>query len=429
MANLFFLLWVKVIEIRQDARGLSLLGYVQVITEIVLLVLLVYVLGGVDGIMPVALVVPIIESIILFGGFYPAVLASTIALAVNLLLVVQSTNILSWVSGQAPTFLLNNEWSMVLLAKTELISLIYIIIGFFSAFVSSLIRSREVLLATHAAEEEVKINELRNFNKELEANARELAAKDLELSLANKRLASLEEAKSKFIAVTTHQLRTPLSAIKWTFDMMQSGQLGIITNEQKDFLAKGFTSTERMISIVNDLLNADQIETERSEYNFVPTELEKLIASVLFEFSNQAQSKKIKLDYVKPPKPLSAIPLDPLKIRIVMENLIDNAIKYTSLGGQVTVTVLDDKINSAQSRAEIVIADSGVGIPLAEQGKIFSKFFRAPNAVKMEPNGSGIGLYISRDIVEKHGGTIWFESGKNGGVSFHFTLPLKQNSL
>ena len=426
LANSLFLVWIKLVEIKQSARWLSLLGYVQVITEIVLLVLLVYKLGGVDGIMPVALVVPIIESIILFGGFYPAVLAVTIVLAINLLFLTQSSNILSWFARQTPTFELKADWSGVLLAKTELISLIYVIIGFFSTFVSGLIRSRETLLATKAAEEEVQINELRNFNQELEANARELATKDLELSMANKQLENLEAAKSKFISVTAHQMRTPLSAIKWTFEMMKSGQLGVVTDEQKNFLDKGFASTERMIYIVNDLLNADQIETERLKYNFAPTELGKLIDVVLLEFTNQAKSKKIKILYDKSAKPLPAIELDAQKIRIVLENLLDNAVKYTPAGGQVTIKTLDDKVNSTRNSVEVLISDTGVGIPSAEQEKIFHKFFRAQNAVKMDPNGTGIGLFLSRDIIERHGGTIWFDSGKQGGVSFHFTLPLKQ---
>lgn len=269
------------------------------------------------------------------------------------------------------------------------------------------------------------VRSLQKSNRELEAETRALQAKELELRLANKRLQSLEEAKSKFIAVTTHQLRTPLAAIKWTFNMLIAGQLGSITSEQKEVLEKGYQSTERMISIVNDLLNIDNIEAERKDYAFVPIQLEELVESIIFEFTNQAESKKISLAIKKPSKTLPLVEVDPLKLRMVLENLIDNAIKYNRLGGKVEVVIKDDQINSSRSAVEIVVKDTGIGIPKAEQERVFNKFFRAGNAIAAEPDGSGLGLYLSRDIIEKHGGTIRFETSDQG-TSFHINLPLHQ---
>lgn len=269
------------------------------------------------------------------------------------------------------------------------------------------------------------LERMKQINKELANKTRALEAKEIELTLTNRRLQKLEEAKSKFVAVTTHQLRTPLSAIKWTFNMIITGQLGPLTPDQKTFLDKGYQSTERMIKIVNDLLNLDQIEAERKDYNFIPVKLEELIESVTFEFENQAESKKIDLSVQKPGKPLPAVEADPLKLRLVFENLIDNAIKYNHFRGKVTIIISDDNLNTTKNSVEIVISDTGIGIPPAERDKIFGKFFRAGNAVAVEPDGSGLGLYLSRDIIEKHNGTITFQS-KDEGTDFHISLPLHQ---
>lgn len=271
----------------------------------------------------------------------------------------------------------------------------------------------------------VALANLKKSNGDLAAKTRALEAKELELTLANQRLQKLEEAKSKFVAVTTHQLRTPLSAIKWTFNMLQSGQLGALSNDQKTFIDKGAQSTERMIKIVNDLLKVDQIEAERKDYVFSPVQIEELVESIVFEFENQAESKKIEVSVKKPGKPLPTIEADPFKLRMVLENLIDNAIKYNRFKGRVEVVINDDNLNSTKNTVEIIVADTGIGIPAAERRKIFDKFFRASNAVAAEPDGSGLGLYLSRDIIEKHGGTMWFETDETG-TRFLLSLPLHQ---
>ena len=271
------------------------------------------------------------------------------------------------------------------------------------------------------------LDQLKKLNSELESQTRALQAKGLELTLANQRLEKLEEAKSKFVTVTTHQLRTPLAAIKWTFNMIIAGQLGPISSEQKEVLEKGYQSTERMIKIVNDILSVDKIEIDQKDYQFSAVHLEDLIESLLYEFSNQAESKQIKLTFKKPGKPLPPAEVDALILRIVLENLIDNAIKYNKLGGEVEVGIDDSKINTTRNSLEIMVKDTGIGIPPEERAKIFNKFFRASNAVKTEPDGSGLGLYLAKDIIEKHHGTIRFETGDTGTV-FHLELPLHQLS-
>jgi len=261
---------------------------------------------------------------------------------------------------------------------------------------------------------------------ELKKITRELEAKNLELTLAYKRFQSLENAKAKFIAVSAHQLRTPLAAIKWTFNIMLSNeQAANLSPEQREVLTKGYQSSERMIAIVNELLTVDQLDGEQQEYKFTPIQLEELVESIMFEFTNQAESKKITLAVRKPPQPLPLVQADPLKLRMVLENLIDNAIKYNRYRGRVEVVLSDTKINSTRNSAEIIITDTGIGIPPADREKIFNKFFRAGNAVREEPNGSGLGLYLSKDIIERHGGTIWFETSDQG-TTFHIELPLHQ---
>lgn len=276
---------------------------------------------------------------------------------------------------------------------------------------------------------QVKLNELRIFNRELEENTRKLQAKDVELSLANKQLADLEKAKSKFVTVTTHQMRTPLSAIKWTFDMFIKGDLGELNDEQKDFMNKGFQSTERVIKIVNDLLNVDMIETEKDDYNFQACQLPELVDNVAYEFSSQAAGRKTKIIVAKPNREVPPVELDPSKVRMALENMIDNAIKYSPPGAPIVVTIDDGRLNSVTPSVEIMVKDEGVGIPKDQYGKVFGKFFRGSNAAVLEPDGTGIGLYIAKDIVEKHGGAVWFESEEGKGTTFHLTLPLRHKKL
>ncbi|MFA5022670.1 MAG: ATP-binding protein [Candidatus Paceibacterota bacterium] len=289
--------------------------------------------------------------------------------------------------------------------------------------------SRLQILINEANLKTQQIQELQKVNNELAAKNRELYSKELGLTLANKKLQTLEEAKSKFVSVTTHQLRTPLAAVKWTLDMAAKGQLGTVNEEQKKFLFQGLTSTERVISIVNDLLKVDSIDTDRADYTFRPTDLINLVSNIIFEFTNQATIKKINFLFLRPQTTVPQIELDADKIRMVLENLVDNAIKYTPEGGKVEIKISDERLNSAEGAIEITVTDSGIGIPAGEADKMFQKFFRASNAIKAEPDGSGLGLFIARDIIEKHGGAIWFENHPGQGTAFSFTLPLHQKKV
>jgi signal transduction histidine kinase len=253
--------------------------------------------------------------------------------------------------------------------------------------------------------------------------------RELELEEINRRLQEADKAKTEFVSLTTHQLRTPLSAIKWTFHMILNGELGPITGDQKHFLQKGYDSAERVITVINEWLNIDYIEAHKDEYKFIPVNISELVDGVVFEFNSALEQKKINLTVNHPKSNIPLIELDPIKMSMVIENLIDNAIKYTPEGGKVAVDIVDDKVATSDKLIELVVSDSGIGIPAAEQAKIFGRFFRSSNAVKASPRGSGLGLSIVKDVAEKHGGKVWFESLENLGTKFHVAIPIKQNKV
>lgn len=424
LINLLLWLVARMIDLETAHRHVGWLSFLQIGLEILFITLLIYNLTSGQDFALILYLIPIIESIVLFGHFGPLLVAILIGVIQNLLIFFSHSAFLLPLfrnPQSEPDWLAAGSmftWSLFL-------SLIYVIIGSLSSYIARAISEREQALTQIAKLKEKQMGELVTANRNLAKEERALKSKDYELEVANRRLEELENAKSKFVSVTAHQLRTPLSAIKWTFDMMLTGQLGQVTEEQKEFLQKGFDSTQRMIRIVNDLLRVDSIDANNLELVLEPFSLEKLVDSVTFEFSTQAQSKKIVFSVKKPPQSMPTLMGDAAKLRVVLENLIDNAIKYTPKGGRVSVVVSDAKINSATPMAEIVVTDSGIGISPTDKSKIFSKFFRAANAVRLEPDGSGIGLYMAKDIVEKHHGSLVYENAPGGGTIFRVTLPLK----
>ena len=231
---------------------------------------------------------------------------------------------------------------------------------------------------------------------------------------------SIERLKSEFISIAAHQLRTPLSAIKWVLRMVIDGDTGKITKEQKATLLKGYDCNERVIKLVNDMLSVSRIEEGKFGYTFKNQDLSKIIETVVDELGSLIKEQKINFSLEKPDK-LPLVYMDQEKIEMVVENLIDNAIKYTPENGTVGITVKkkDGFIN-------VKIKDNGIGIPKNEQAKLFSKFFRAQNVVRVETDGSGLGLFITRNIIEKHGGTISIKSEEGVGTEVNFSLPFRE---
>ena len=253
---------------------------------------------------------------------------------------------------------------------------------------------------------------------EFDKSAKLLVRRDLELSGANEKLTQLDKMKSEIISVVAHQLRTPLSAIKWTLKILLDGDAGIVSSEQKDLLSKGFESNERMIALINDMLEVDRLESGKIKYNFVPVQFEELVQDMIRSLLPLATAKNIRVEFASPVQLIPKIKIDPDKMRDLLQNLIDNAIKYTKNDSTVAVTTFMDN-----NELHLTVKDTGIGIPDDEKDKIFSRFFRAQNAVHTETDGSGLGLFIAQSVVKRHGGKIWFESVLNQGTMFHVLLP------
>jgi PAS domain S-box-containing protein len=228
----------------------------------------------------------------------------------------------------------------------------------------------------------------------------------------------IETIKTEFVSIAAHQLRTPLSAIKWTLRMILDGDIGNISAEQKDLLLKTYQSNERMIALINDLLNVTRIEEGRFLYKPEPMQMEDIVEGVLKNSEELLKMKKIKLKLEKLKELLPEVLVDKEKISIVVQNLLENAIKYSPVGGEISISI--ERLNKD---VLFKIKDSGVGIPKDQQERIFTKFFRGSNVVKMETDGSGLGLYTTKNIVESHLGKIWFDSEEGKGSTFYFTVP------
>jgi len=232
---------------------------------------------------------------------------------------------------------------------------------------------------------------------------------------------TIERMKTEFVSLSAHQLRTPLAAIKWTIQMLLDGDIGEITPEQREIIEKTQKSNERMIGLINDLLDVTRIEEGRYLYKPILSDLGSVVRFVINSQEDELKRKGLKLEFSKPRDNLSRVMVDVEKMRVVVQNLLENAIKYTPSGGKIKVSLKDNK-----TEIEFKIEDSGVGIPEDQQGRVFAKFFRGANVIRMETEGSGLGIFISKNIVEAHGGKMWFESKEGKGATFYFTIPVKK---
>lgn len=241
-----------------------------------------------------------------------------------------------------------------------------------------------------------------------------------QLEKANKQLKKLDEAKSEFISIASHQLRTPLTAIKGYGSMLLEGDFGEIKDSKhKDAIEKMFISNNRLISLVENLLNISRIESGRLRFDFKDQQLEALVEDVFNNFQQSAKNAGLFLKLKKLGKPLSPVYMDDEKIRQVVLNFIDNAIKYTRKGGIVVHLYEEDK------QVFCKVEDTGMGVNKEDQKKLFQKFARGKDAFLVNTEGSGLGLYVAQMMIASHKGNIWVESeGMGKGSNFCFSLPV-----
>lgn len=229
----------------------------------------------------------------------------------------------------------------------------------------------------------------------------------------------VEEMKSEFVSVAAHQLRTPLSALKWALRMVLDKMFGPMPSGQQEILERAYEANERMIGLVNDLLSVSRIEEGRYIFKRIETSIEEILKKVLDESLQKIKDKKIQLRYATPAKKIPLILGDPDMLTLAIQNLVDNAISYTASKGQIVIA-----IQQTDQGIQFTIKDTGIGIPLEQQSRVFTKFFRGKNAALIETNGSGLGLFITRNIIESHQGKLWFESKEKQGSAFSFILPI-----
>ena len=235
----------------------------------------------------------------------------------------------------------------------------------------------------------------------------------------------IDKAKTEFVSLASHQLRTPLSTINWYAEMILDGDVGAVSEEQKKYLNEIYAANKRMVDLVNALLNVSKMDLGTFIIEPEPVSLQEVVKNVLSELQQKIVSKKIvvKEDIENLPK----INLDLKLTHIIFQNLLSNAVKYTKDSGEVRISIksIVDRVDGFNFDKGILIQikDNGMGIPEGEKGKMFTKLFRADNAKEKESEGTGLGLYLAKSIIENSGGKIWFESRENVGTTFYVVIP------
>ncbi|MBU4331604.1 GAF domain-containing protein [Patescibacteria group bacterium] len=268
-----------------------------------------------------------------------------------------------------------------------------------------------------AALEKAKLyEEVQDFTKTLQ---QKVDQQTKELKQANVHLQQLDEAKSEFLSIAAHQLRTPLTALKGYLSMMIEGDYGKLDPKQEEITGRVLASSERLNRLVNQFLDVSRIEAGRLRLDKRTAQLEDVAGKVVENFQNEARGKGLKLEFVKPKKATSDLRIDIDKLIDVMSNLVDNSLKYTAQG-QVIV-----RVHEKAGQVFFSVTDSGIGINKGDIPALFSKFKRTHEGERVYTSGSGLGLFIAKKMIEAHGGKVWAESeGKAKGSRFVFSLPV-----
>ena len=269
-----------------------------------------------------------------------------------------------------------------------------------------------------AIENAKSYEEIQKFNAVLRSEVKK-ATTDLER--ANQNLRELDKAKDEFITMASHQLRTPLTAIKGYLSMLLEGDAGEIKVGQYEFVEEAYSGATRMVALINDLLNVSRMETGRFFLEPTDFELTRLINEEIKQLEKTAKDKGLEIEFTKKGKGDIKLCADEMKVRQVVMNFIDNAIYYT-INGKIKVRVSQDK-----ESAYFEVTDNGIGVPKEQQKHLFTKFYRAENARRTRPDGTGLGLFMAKKVIEEHNGEIIFHSEEGRGSTFGFKLPKNAN--
>jgi signal transduction histidine kinase len=289
---------------------------------------------------------------------------------------------------------------------------------------SSKYTSGDVSVLTSAADELViaiqnalAVQEIKELNSSLQQR---IDAATKELRASNAQLQRLDEAKDEFVSMASHQLRTPLTSVKGYISMLADGDAGKITPRQKTLLKEAFTSSERMVQLINDFLNVSRLRTGKFVIEQTKVELGELVLEQVESLKPTAKTRDLKLSFRTPAK-FPSLMLDAAKIRQVVMNFIDNSLYYAKPNTEVKI-----KLSQKGKNVEFTVTDHGIGVPEAEQRRLFNKFFRASNARKQRPDGTGVGLFLAKKVIDAHDGEIIFKSQEGKGSTFGFSLPVEK---
>ncbi len=229
----------------------------------------------------------------------------------------------------------------------------------------------------------------------------------------------IENAKDNFVSLVSHQLRTPLTSIKWILELLNDPKIGSLNEKQKKFLDEAYASTKRLALLISDILSINRIEMSRHIITKKPTDIIKLLTETIKEMEPHYKDKDL-LITTQYDENIPLFDTDPILIRQVILNIFSNAIKYTGEKG-----IISFGVENLYDRVRITITDTGIGIPPQEQGRIFERFYRASNTHTQYSEGTGLGLFIAKMIITMCDGTIGFYSQINHGTTIWFTLPIK----
>lgn len=233
----------------------------------------------------------------------------------------------------------------------------------------------------------------------------------------------ISKMKSEFISIAAHQLRTPLAAIKWTIKMILDGDMGKINFDVTEHLERTYQSNSRLISLMNALLDVSHLEQGKFLCDLKEASIEDTLKDIVGYSNELALERDIKIKLETPKESLPKIKVDSEKFALALQNLFNNAMKYSQLHSEVNVVLKHIK-DETEEFIQIEIKDSGIGIDKEDQKRLFTKFFRAEKATRFAADGTGLGLFITKNIIEAHGGKIWFKSEEGKGTTFYVRLPV-----